>query len=248
MADIIVDDGLLVAYADNQLDSEQRKLVEKALQRSESLRLKLNKFNTSGAILRANLDVGQEVIPDHIRHRILMLDQQIKKERLGPPSESKDIIRITGFLELPTFFSILSDSNSSIGSAVNYSNVSIGETLYSLKRITNIEERFTVVQNDNEIQNFGSIVRNDSFNIVWESHLDGDLYIYEIIDDYDKNLLFSGRVSAGSFIDIPPLIVVSDKAELQLEVEVKNANEVSIYTEEIRLEVVSVENNKEKWE
>ena len=104
MADIIVDDGLLVAYADNQLDSEQRKLVEKALQRSESLRLKLNKFNTSGAILRANLDVGQEVIPDHIRHRILMLDQQIKKERLGPPSESKDIIRITGFLELPTFF------------------------------------------------------------------------------------------------------------------------------------------------
>jgi len=248
MADIIVDDGLLVAYADNQLDSEQRKLVEKTLQSSESLRLKLNKFNTSGAILRANLDVGQEVIPDHIRHRILMLDQQIKKERLGPPSESKDIIRITGFLELPTFFSILSDSNSSIGSAVNYSNVSIGETLYSLKRITNIEERFTVVQNDNEIQNFGSIVRNDSFNIVWESHLDGDLYIYEIIDDYDKNLLFSGRVSAGSFIDIPPLIVVSDKAELQLEVEVKNANEVSIYTEEIRLEVVSVENNKEKWE
>ena len=246
MADIIVDDGLLVAYADNQLDSEQRKLVEKTLKSSESLRLKLNKFNTSGAILRANLDVGQEVIPDHIRHRILMLDQQIKKERLGPPSESKDIIRITGFLELPTFFSILSDSNSSIGSAVNYSNVSIGETLYSLRRITNIEERFTVVQNDNEIQNFGSIVRNDSFNIIGVSHLDGDLYIYEIIDDYDKNLLFSGRVSAGSFIDMPPLIVVSDKAELQLEVEVKNANEVSIYTEEIRLEVVSVQDSGSK--
>jgi hypothetical protein len=245
MADIIVDDGLLVAYADNQLDSEQRKLVEKTLQSSESLRLKLNKFNTSGAILRANLDVGQEVIPDHIRHRILMLDQQIKKERLGPPSESKDIIRITGFLELPTFFSILSDSNSLIGK-VCYSNSSIVPTVGHLKRITNIEEQFTVVQNDNEIQNFGSIVRNDRFNIVWESHLDGDLYIYEIIDDYDKNLLFSSRVSAGSFIDMPPLIVVSDKAELQLEVEVKNANEVSIYTEEIRLEVVSVQDSGSK--
>ena len=244
MADIIVDDGLLVAYADNQLDSEQRKLVEKTLQSSESLRLKLNKFNTSGAILRANLDVGQEVIPDHIRHRILMLDQQIKKERLGPPLESKDIIRITGFLELSNF-STLSDSNSLIGK-VCYSNSSIVPTVDHLKRITNIEEQFTVVQNDNEIQNFGSIVRNDSFNIVWESHLDGDLYIYEIIDDYDKNLLFSSRVSAGSFIDMPPLIVVSDKAELQLEVEVKNANEVSIYTEEIRLEVVSVQDSGSK--
>ena len=235
MADIIVDDGLLVAYADNQLDSEQRELVEKALQRSESLRLKLNKFNTSGAILRANLDVGQEVIPDHIRHRILMLDQQIKKERLGPPSEPEDIIRITGFLELSTFFSKLS----SIGE-------SLSPSVLSLKKITNIQERLTVVQNDNEIQNFGSIVRNDSFNIVWESYLDGDLYIYEIIDDYDKNLLFSSRVSAGSFIDMPPLIVVSDKAELQLEVEVKNANEVSIYTKEIILKVVSVQDSGSK--
>ena len=244
MANIIVDDGLLVAYADNQLDSEQRELVEKALQSSESLRLKLNKFNTSGAILRANLDVGQEVIPDHIRHRILMLDQQIKKERVKRSSESEDIIRITGFLELPNLSSMLINS-SAIHSAVNYSNVSIEQT-NSLKRITNIEERFTVVQNDNEIQNFGSIVRNDSFNIVWESHLDGDLYIYEIIDNYDKNLLFSGRLSAGSFIDMPPLIVVSDKAELQLEVEVKNADDVSIYTEEIILKVVSVQDSGSK--
>ena len=231
MADIIVDDGLLVAYADNQLDSEQRELVEKALQSSESLRLKLNKFNTSGAILRANLDVGQEVIPDHIRHRILMLDQQIKKERIRPRIETEDFTRDNGVLEIPAF--------------LRTSTVEESSLLFSFSGIDILEP--SVFQNDVEIPNFGTITPNDSFSIVWASPLDGDFSIFEITGD-NRKLLFSGKALDGSFLDVPPLVRVSAQSELKLEIKVKNSEETVIITKEIRLKVVSVQNNKEKWE
>ena len=234
MADLIVDDGLLVAYADNQLDSEQRELVEKALQRSESLRLKLNKFKTTGAILRANLDAGQEVIPDHIKHRILMLDQRIKKERVKRSSESEDIIRIDGFLELPAFLSRISSEDTN---AYSYSEV---------WEIDDSAEQPIVVQNDIEITNFGSIVQNDRFSIIWVSPVDGDFSVFEMITD-DRKLLFSGKASAGSLINVPPIIIVSDQVELKLEIDVRNKNKKKIVTQNITLKFISLQENNEKW-
>ena len=234
MADIIVDDGLLVAYADNQLDSEQRELVEKALQRSESLRLKLNKFKTTGAMLRANLDAGQEVIPDHIKHRILMLDQRIKKERVKRSSESEDIIRIDGFLELPAFLSRISSEDTN---AYSYSEV---------WEIDDSAEQPIVVQNDIEITNFGSIVQNDRFSIIWVSPVDGDFSVFEMITD-DRKLLFSGKASAGSLINVPPIIIVSDQVELKLEIDVRNKNKKKIVTQNITLKIISLQENNEKW-
>ena len=101
---------------------------------------KLNKFNTSGAILRANLDVGQEVIPDHIRHRILMLDQQIKKERIRPRLETEDFTRDNGFLEIPAF--------------LRRSTVEESSLSFSISKIDTLEP--AVFQNDVEIPNFGT--------------------------------------------------------------------------------------------
>jgi len=250
MADIIVDDGLLVAYADNQLDSEQRELVEKALQKSESLRLKLNKFKTTGAMLRANLDAGQEVIPDHIKHRILMLDQRIKKERVKRSSESEDIIRIDGFLELPALSEDIFRIDGFLELPAFLSRISSEDTnAYSYSEVWEIEdsaEQPIVVQNDIEITNFGSIVQNDRFSIIWVSPVDGDFSVFEMITD-DRKLLFSGKASAGSLINVPPIIIVSDQVELKLEIDVRNKNKKKIVTQNITLKIISLQENNEKW-
>ena len=90
MADKIVDDGLLVAYADNQLSLVQRELVDKALQESKSLQLRLNNFRSSGEWLKEHFDVGHEMTPEHIIHYIRMMDSQFKKERKYQLSESEE--------------------------------------------------------------------------------------------------------------------------------------------------------------
>jgi hypothetical protein len=90
MADKIVDDGLLVAYADNQLSLVQRELVDKALQESKNLQLRLNNFISSGEWLKEYFDVGHEITPDHIVNRIRMIDSQFKKERKYQLSESEE--------------------------------------------------------------------------------------------------------------------------------------------------------------
>jgi len=91
MADKIVDDGLLVSYADNQLSLVQRELVDKALQESKSLQLRLNNFISSGEWLKEHFDVGHEMTPDHIVNRIRMIDSQFKKERKYQLSESEEV-------------------------------------------------------------------------------------------------------------------------------------------------------------
>jgi len=115
MADKIVDDGLLVAYADNQLSLVQRELVDKALQESKSLQLRLNNFRSSGEWLKEHFDVGHEMTPEHIIHYIRMMDSQFKKERKYQLSESEEVNSGIGPMGISHFMEPLIGSMDSSG-------------------------------------------------------------------------------------------------------------------------------------
>jgi hypothetical protein len=307
MADSIVDDGILVAYVDNQLDTEQRELVEKALQENENLRLKLNRFIVSGTLLRDKLDVSQDVTPDHISHRIRMIDRRIKNNQKRPSLESEEYAPFSSIFfrphslmkkrsafnkapeltndqslkneeipirptdskpQLNSFFSailnrfntnnlmkfggtfasgvfcavFLFDSSPMAPLAKEVATVSISEYQLRGSDTSNVKlKQPTVVQNNKEIPNFGEIVENESFSIIWVSPLDGDFAIFEINGD-SRKLLFSGKALAGTFIDLP-MLVFSDQSELKLEIEVVN-NE-TVVTQKMKLKVLAAQDKKQ---
>ena len=151
MADKIVDDGLLVAYADNQLSLVQRELVDKALQESKSLQLRLNNFRSSGEWLKEHFDVGHEMTPEHIIHYIRMMDSQFKKERKYQLSESEEVNSGIGRMGISQFMEPLIDSmassgifessNSSLMASrfAKVTSMTFGKKLLSRKRVADID-------------------------------------------------------------------------------------------------------------
>lgn len=80
MPEFKVDDGMLVAYADGQLNSQQSSAVETAMLLDHELSLKVDAFRASGDLLKSELDVAGEVAPDHISHRIREIEKNLTRE------------------------------------------------------------------------------------------------------------------------------------------------------------------------
>lgn len=81
MTDSSVNEGLLVAYADGQLGSDDIAIVEAAISADPSLQARVDKFKQSGQLLKSSIDIENQVTPDHIIHRFREIELSVKRRR-----------------------------------------------------------------------------------------------------------------------------------------------------------------------
>ena len=80
MSDNNINEGLLVAYADGQLSAEDVAIVEEAMRLNPLIGPRVDRYGKSGALLKATMDIENQVTPNHIAFRIREIEEAAKKK------------------------------------------------------------------------------------------------------------------------------------------------------------------------
>lgn len=253
MTDEIIKSGLLVAYADDELDSEQRRVVESALESDENLVIELKKLKETGSILRSALETTHEKAPEHIAHKILQLDAatDTQKHPGSSPTFIEKILKLIyasiGIFKNPRYITLGGTFASGLLCAVLVSNITSLDFSSKDDNFVIVSSGVTrggaseelsfilpsAVQEEAVIFDEGTLLEGKSFRLSWRSPIDGVITVFEVNNQIRKEV-FTQTIQAGESLKMPQL-VVTDQSYLQLQIEVSNTS--TIITNNLRFKI-----------
>ena len=255
MSDNNINEGLLVAYADGQLSAEDVAIVEEAMRLNPLIGPRVDRYGKSGALLKATMDIENQVTPNHIAFRIREIEEAAKKKRQ---------IKADTATRRSTFsWRFLSSLGGSFATGLAcavfiispvLTNVSNDPSLLSPAAQTEqvvmrgVDQFMApyIKQLGVEIAHEGSIQAGKPFEVVYKSPISGRLKISEVSDntipiirvlmailDLDVTEYLDATITAGSYGQ--SIFTIEDQETLHFRIEF--SNDVTTITHDIVFKV-----------
>ena len=233
MPDLKVTEGLLVAYADGELDVDTTSAVEEAIRLNPELGERVNAFKASGDALRENFDAINQVTPDHIIYRIKEIEKKVGREGQKKSSKLDASQRFSwGFLSSLSgsfaagiacaMFVVSSGLMPSNNDPFPESQIQFDEVKMVTMRGPDDLVSAYMQQGISKIRHGGTLKSNDPFSLVFKSPISGTYIVSEIIGDIpQRSNEVIGEIKEGENLDLPTLSVFGQET-LKLRIEISN--------------------------
>ena len=256
MPDKDLSEGLLVAYADGELGSEDLALVEAAIAADSSLKIRIERFKQSGELLKESFDIENHVTPGHIVHRIRDIEAAaIKKRQAGLAEDNNQ--SPSSWWSLPSLGRSLAASFSlrsfaSLGGSFavglacavfiispglltpeNDSSQSMlsGEVAQIVMRGSAQNQMPYIRQQNQNVSSGGRLIEKEEFSVMYSSPIQGNVEMFEVTGE---DMLGSGvetQLLITTKIDAEQLtslgsFTIDDQDTLRLRIEVSSDSTV----------------------
>ncbi len=238
MATKKLNEELLVAYADGELNSDDIALVEAAIAVDPSLKQRVDKFKKSGLFLRSSTDIENQVTPEHIVHRIRTIEAAAKKKQQTTSAKTmnwplfswRSFTSIGGsfaaglacavFVISPGFMTANNDPSKVLPDSYTEQIVMRGARQFEMPYIQ---------QEGLDISN-GEDIREGPFTFIFKSPISGEYSINEITDilngctttSQSCDDIYAGSVREGEIIT--KRFKIDDQDSLSLRVTISNTS------------------------
>jgi hypothetical protein len=257
MIDKKFNEGLLVAFADGQLGSDEIAVVEAALNADPTLQARVDKFKKTGELLKSSIDIENEVTPSHITHRIREIERVAIKKRKKESERGASSLQISWrflsslggsfaaglacavFIISPSLMKPVEDASQFQPSAHNQQITMRGSEQF---------ERPYLQQKGVNILDGGNIQAVVPFTLVYKSPISGKFGIWEIVPtsespnsesiiawSQDATELDGGKADEGVYIE-SSLFKIEDQKTLRFRIRV--SNDVTSIVHEIEFTVL----------
>ena len=247
-------DQLIVAFADDELEGEQKKFIGDLVSSDPEVKQRFLEFQNSGKMLQAFFDVEKVSAPDDVKHKIMnyaiaskpnktiSFPQKIK-QAVNNNFRVQNLTQIAAALVIGAFFgpslfqSFVQDpvAGDKISITLRGSNQNAAISPVKTEEVISILVKTTSGTFDLPVEAGGTIEENQSFIIQLKSPIEGKIIVFEEIDgspdnssdSLEKNILFEGRMLSGQTLRLPRegAFTLSDQKSFNLVSEFSNSAE-----------------------
>tara|TARA_B100001093_G_scaffold102130_1_gene94368 strand:+ start:428 stop:1237 length:810 start_codon:yes stop_codon:yes gene_type:complete len=223
-------DELIVAFADDELDGDQKKFIEDLISSDPDVNQQFLEFQNSGEMLRAFFDVEKVSTPEHVKQEIMNYALATKpnnivsfpqriKQAVNNNFRIQNLTQIAAALVIGAFFgpslfqSVGEDPlvGGKIPLTLRGNDKIVIEASAKTEGVLSILVQSNGDDFDLQVEAGGILKANQPFIIQFRSPIEGEALIYEEKDanlgnslgGIDKNILFLEQVLKGQMLELP---------------------------------------------